>query len=302
MKYLLFTLTLFFSFHSFGWSQSNKQIFTLENFEKEVLAYSPVKTENLTQKELNFGTMVLEETKKATKQTPSNFNNADYFNILSAFLTLKESPENVVIAFQKFSASEGSCEYLMAFEKDVMNNDKYIPLRKKWIANQLNCEKSGNYKKEVIDIDKYSKKFNLQKDLVILINQIDISDKKYRAEGSSGWEEKQQLEDSKNQQKIDSLFKIYGKYIGKSLVGDKFESVMWAVIQHSNEQMMEKYLPFVHDTYLDNELNVTPLKMLIDRFYGLKYGYQVFGSQSGFGFELADEQTRKEIEKKYGIE
>ena len=42
--------------------------------------------------------------------------------------------------------------------------------------------------------------------------------------------------------------------------------------------------------------------MLIDRFYGSKYGYQVFGSQSGFGFELADDKKRKEIEIKYGIE
>jgi len=41
--------------------------------------------------------------------------------------------------------------------------------------------------------------------------------------------------------------------------------------------------------------------MLIDRFYGLKYGYQIFGSQSGFGFEMADEETRKKIELKYGI-
>jgi len=77
---------------------------------------------------------------------------------------------------------------------------------------------------------------------------------------------------------------------------------MWAVIQHSNLEMMERYLPVIQKAVKDKELNIVPLKMLIDRFYGLKYGYQIFGSQSGFGFEMADEKTRKEIELKYGIE
>ena len=31
--------------------------------------------------------------------------------------------------------------------------------------------------------------------------------------------------------------------------------------------------------------------MLIDRFYGLKYGYQVFGSQKGTGDRIADEKN-----------
>ena len=67
--------------------------------------------------------------------------------------------------------------------------------------------------------------------------------------------------------------------------------------------MMEKYLPVVHIAVKEKELSTTPLKMLIDRYYGLKYGYQVFGSQSSdFGFKMADEKKRKEIKLKYGIE
>ncbi len=50
------------------------------------------------------------------------------------------------------------------------------------------------------------------------------------------------------------------------------------------------------------ELDASPLKMLIDRYYGLKYGYQIFGTQSGFGFKLADDKRRKKIELKYGID
>jgi hypothetical protein len=66
--------------------------------------------------------------------------------------------------------------------------------------------------------------------------------------------------------------------------------------------MMAEYLPIFQKAVEENELDVVPFKMLIDRFYGLKYGYQIFGTQSGFGFELADDKKRKEIELKYGIE
>ena len=41
--------------------------------------------------------------------------------------------------------------------------------------------------------------------------------------------------------------------------------------------------------------------MFVDRYYGLKYGYQVFGSQSGFGFELADPKTKEKIENDLGL-
>ena len=77
---------------------------------------------------------------------------------------------------------------------------------------------------------------------------------------------------------------------------------MWAVIQHSNVNTMEKYLPIVHKAVTEYETNATLLKMLTYRLFGLKYGYQVFGSQSEFEFELADEQTAKTICEKYGLE
>lgn len=85
------------------------------------------------------------------------------------------------------------------------------------------------------------------------------------------------------------------------MVGKRFDNVMWAVIQHSNPDMMEKYIPIVHKAVENNEIKQTPLKMLIDRFYGLKYGYQIFGSQNGFGFKMADNETRNKIIKQYDL-
>lgn len=77
---------------------------------------------------------------------------------------------------------------------------------------------------------------------------------------------------------------------------------MWTVIQHSNTEMMEEYLPIIQNAVNEKGLDEGALKMTIDRYYGLKYGFHVFGSKTGFGLELADDKMKKEIELKYGIE
>ncbi|MBC8884120.1 hypothetical protein H9X57_14480 [Flavobacterium piscinae] len=99
--------------------------------------------------------------------------------------------------------------------------------------------------------------------------------------------------DLKNQKIIDSLYKIHKTYIGKTLVGTKFENIMWSVVQHGSVDYMEKYLPIIHKEYLNKNFSATPLKMPLDRFYGLKYGYQFFDTQQGFGFESSNEDEIK---------
>lgn len=39
---------------------------------------------------------------------------------------------------------------------------------------------------------------------------------------------------------------MYGVCLGRSLVGKEYETVMGAVIQHAEPEMMERYLPVVH--------------------------------------------------------
>ena len=151
------------------------------------------------------------------------------------------------------------------------------------------------------NIEEYCKSNNLDMALVTKINKVKIDDQKHRNDSSKELRSKQLELDKTNQETINSLYSKHKTYIGKSLVGEKFKSVMWAVIQHSNTEMMAEYLSVIQKAVKENELDVVPFKMLIDRFYGLKYGYQIFGSQSGFGFELADDKKRKEIKLKYGI-
>lgn len=279
----------------------NEFQFSLEHFEEEIIAYQPVQNSSLSKKDFDHGSFIIKETQKATKGNPKNFNRADYFNILSAFLTLKESKANIKIAFEKFRQSEGSCEYFIEFEKIVETNTKYDLIRADYAEQLKKCQATALPKK-LVDLSEYSKEHHLNLALVKCMDHLNTLDQMHRTQASKKAAEQQKKLDLQNQAVVDSLYQIHQTYIGKSLVGASYESVMWAVIQHSNLDMMEKYLPVIHKAVQEKELSTGPLKMLLDRFYGLKYGYQIFGSQSGFNFKLADDKTRKEIEEKYDLE
>jgi len=274
---------------------------TNENFEQEILNYVAENNSKQTDKQFEHATMILRETKKATKGKPENFNKADYFNVLSAFLTLRESPDRLTMAFNKFLNADGSCEYLTSFSDIVESNKKYDPVRERWMAAKDRCEASGAKIVQEFDIQQYATTNSLDIKLLQLIDDIQEVDGRYRKDSDSAFELQKPL-DLKNQRLIDSLFQIYESYIGRSLVGQQYEHVMWSVIQHSNMEMMGKYLSIIHQAFLSDEIGKMPFKMLLDRYYGLKHGYQIFGSQSGFGFELADEETRRKIMSEYGVE
>jgi len=277
--------------------------FTMEGFEIQVLAFEPKKNKEVSDKDYAYGKMILKETKEAARNKPENFNLADYFNVLSALASLKEPKETLDIAFRKFAAAEGSCEYILSFESTVKNNRKYDAIREAYDQQLTRCKADTAREKE-FDVSRYATSNLLESSLVKRIYNVHLKDQRYRStDGTKKMSDMQHLLDKENQVTVDSLYRVYAAYVGKNRVGEKFESVMWAVIQHSNVQMMERYLPVVQKAVLDKQLEVAPLKMLIDRFYGLKYGYQIFGSQGdGFGFKTADEKTIKEVKSKYGIE
>jgi len=283
---------------------SNQTEFTYENFEKQIINYEPKQKGTVLKKDFDFGIMVLNVTKDAVKGNPVTFNLTDHWNILTVFLTLKESDKNIKLAFEKFKNFDGSCEYFIDFENSVVKNSVFDIIRDEYNRNLKKC-KDNQIEKPEFNIENHISENKFNPNLVKIIYKIHLDDQKFRnADAKKSFKLKQPELDRKNQILIDSLFNKYNTYIGKGLVGKEkgLNTVMWSVIQHSNPEMMERYLPVVHKAVENKELDVVPLKMMIDRFYGLKYGYQIFGSQNGFGFKMADEKKRKEIELEYGIE
>jgi len=297
MNRIVILLTLFISLNCYG-QETNEIKFTYENFEKEFLKYLPTQKEGVSDKSFSFGQMVVSETKKQVENNISKFNVADYWNIVTAFYSLKESKDVWSIAFKKMAESDGSCEYLKSFKDRARFYEDIKELYDEYLIKcTQNLANSDNVK---FDLDKYIDKNKLNNGLVKLIQKIKLDDQKYRKADEKIFKLKQPELDKKNEILIDSLYSKYKTYIGKSLVGERFNSVMWAVIQHSNLEMMEKFLPIIHKAVESKELNNTTLKMLLDRVYWLKYNYQIFGSQQGI--DIADEKIRQQVIKKYGIE
>jgi len=297
MKKMLSLVTLLI-ISTICFAQTSNPLILETEFEKSILNYTPQKN-NLSDKTFNYGSMIIGEVKKDVDGNTSNFKRADYFNVLSAFLSLNETDENIQLAFRKFSESEGCCEYFLS--EGMFDSKKYDVIRKKINLQKASCSNNQQTKElETFDIVDYAKSNKVDLKLIQLLDLVDENDQKYRSQKSFDNKSQSNL-DKRNQLIIDSLFNNYKTYIGTTLAGEKYRYIMWSVIQHSHPEMMGRYLPFISKAVEQNELESGPLKMLIDRYYGLSYGYQIFGTQSGFGFELADEVKRSQVIMKYNI-
>jgi len=296
MRLILFTLLLVLFGINIGYSQ-----FTFDQFEQEVLDFDPGQIPGVSAKALQFAQMVLEETRSATGGDPSAFNVADYMNVLSVFASLQLSLEEMHLAFRKLTSAEDHCTYLRAFRQKVMENDKYSPILDAWMEALQGCAGEMLKNDRAMSPREYAREHQLDPDLIAALDEIKTADQQVRTDGSISDSNQREMVDRRNQLRIDSLFELYGTYLGKAQVGERYEWTMWAVIQHAPLSFMERYLPVVHKAYLKEDLAVAPFKMLLDRYHGLKYGYQLFGSQSGFGFTNADDDTRERIKRTYGI-
>ncbi|MFK8103860.1 MAG: hypothetical protein AB8G15_15105 [Saprospiraceae bacterium] len=269
--------------------------FTYDNFETQFLNYQPSQRQAVSDKNFSFAKMVIDETKKAVKDDPDGFNIADYWNICTAFYTLNVDHRFLEIAFQKVLDAERSCEYLEELKDDTKLDDLFP---EKYQAALTVCKKAPN--KKPFNRQEYAKEYNLDDRLLQQMNAINRLDQLFRSKDDYDNNRAAQQElDQQNQARINQLYEKYQQYLGRSLVGEYYESVMWSVIQHSNLQMMEKYLPVIQRAVEEKELALAPLKMLIDRIYTQKYQYQIFGSQQGVS--LAPETTINAVREKYKI-
>ncbi len=280
-----------------GKSQKDKDTSATES----VLDMQLDKRDGVSQSDYEKGLMILSQVRDRRDQGDTMIS-SDYWNMTIALLKLKENPNLISRHFNKAAELDAVtiCTYCEYMENNAQETQAEFLSQIPDVFNAFYpaC-KNAKGQSESFDINKYITDNNLDKDLVKLIHAVNANDKKYRFDKETDWSQQTPL-DKRNQEIVDSLYSVYGKYVGRSLVGGRYASVMWAVVQHSDLKMMEKYLPIVHKAVRDRELPTSgPLKMLVDRVHWIKYKNQIFGSQ--VDVPMADEETRNAVRKKYNL-
>ncbi len=106
--------------------------------------------------------------------------------------------------------------------------------------------------------------------------------------------------DRLNQIRIEEIIAEYG-YPGNSLVGSSAGSTAFMVIQHSNQEMQEKYLPLLKEQANKGEVRWSSIALMIDRVLLGKGEKQIYGSQVHMDQETG-EQYFGEIENPFKID
>ena len=267
---------------------------TAENFERRILTYEPVQRIGVADDAYAHGKMILRETVLQTDNQVEHFNVGDYFNVLSALCSLREPDSLLRLALQKMVGAPDGCEYLDLLSNKINQNPKYAPIAFEWADRRHNCANA-----EVTETANHPLTAEVEPALLEALTAISERDRRHRKGGYNA--ALQTPLDEANQHSVDSLYALYGTYLGVDLVGNELGHTMWAVIQHSNPAMMKRYLPVIHAAVQEGRLPETPLRMLLDRYYGLTAGYQFFGSQSGFGFREATDSERAGVLPKYKL-
>ncbi len=70
-------------------------------------------------------------------------------------------------------------------------------------------------------------------------------------------------------------------WLGADIIGDKGNSTLFLVIQHSDIETQEKYLPMMKAAVLKGNARASSLALLEDRVALRKGGKQIYGSQIG---------------------
>jgi TonB family protein len=136
----------------------------------------------------------------------------------------------------------------------------------------------------------YAQPYNQK--LIAQLAEIAKTDQQYRdvpvntAGKKYGWNSPQVTElmhkqdalDIANLAKVEKMIAQYG-YPGKTLVGEKYMSTAFMVIQHNDHEVQIKYLPLLTEAANKGELNWSSLALMIDRVKTGNGEKQVYGSQ-----------------------
>jgi hypothetical protein len=134
---------------------------------------------------------------------------------------------------------------------------------------------------------------NLDKPLVAILDTIYQEDQKYRQqikgiEQKYGWESDEMKshwkiineKDSINLIKVKKILDERG-WLGANVIGNQGNSTLFLVIQHSDLETQERYLPMMRDAVSKGNARASSLALLEDRVALGKGEKQIYGSQVG---------------------
>ncbi len=294
---VLFGISIFFIV-SVNAALANPHQVTFDNFDEAILDYIPPLVPGMSEENHELWAVRLAETYEQARRDGS-FNIANYWNMIKAFQSMGADHELARLSFLRATEvdPDGWLNYLEELPHDF---EQLFPLE---YAGFMAAQPTSAQVTLTEDTSAIADGQTLDPDLVGLIITIGERDRQYRKkEGfldNPDLVAAQRRLDGFNIAQIDSLYRSHDCYLGMALVGKAHSSTMWAVVQHSNVEMMERYLPIIQDAVARGDLSTVPLKMLIDRIYDIRTGRQIFGSQTGV--KIADAETVAKVKRKYGL-
>ncbi len=220
----------------------------------------------------------------------------DYWNIATAYLIMGQSKDTINNLLIKSRAIDESkfCKLALLYHKKnngIVNTNFHKTLGGSYQELVKGCEAISETKetKQTSEV-----KLGLNEKLISELKEIAKLDQTDRFNPVI-----QEPIDQSNIKRMEAIIEKYG-YPGRKLVGEEFESIAWIVIQHAELPYQEKYLPLIHKAVIEEQLTEVPLKMLIDRIYWKKTGFQIFGSQVGVDF--ANDKVIAEVKAKYSLD
>ena len=159
--------------------------------------------------------------------------------------------------------------------------------------NSLHSDERWSKVIEIVKANKKKAEANLDKPLVAILDTIYQEDQKYRQqikgiEEKYGWESDEMKahwkiineKDSINLIKVKKILDERG-WLGADIIGNQGNSTLFLVIQHSDIETQEKYLPMMREAVSKGNARASSLALLEDRVALRKGGKQIYGSQVG---------------------
>lgn len=261
MKYLLMTLMIYIGLGTYGQNLN----FTYYKLVKE--ADSLYKAKNFHSSAKKF--------RQAFEINPGKIKNNDRYNAACSY-ALSNLPDSAFLYLTELATKFNYFNY-----KQITNDtDLKIlqdDIRWKSIIQQ-------------VEINKQIAESKLNRSLMIELDSIYTSDQKNRSlqnsieqNGSKTQEslelQKQiNLRDSLNVLKVTSIIDKYG-WLGTETVGNRGNLTLFLIIQHSNLNIQEKYLPKLKEAVLSQKSPMSQLAYLEDRIRIDKGLKQLYGTQ-----------------------